>query len=246
MRGAPDPGLNAIREHKDRKKFAAALKPIYTAANAKAARAEFDTFRDGPWGKKYPHAVATWEAAWERFIPFLAFPPELRRVIYTTNSIENVLKRFRFRAYPTVEQKKSLGQLFGCTRVAYNDAIAAREAAFRNGEPFLSSAVLSHRLTVGSSRPWNGCIGSTPNGLTSRSMTSHQNSSSNSTTIQKMVWPEPAETTNQASRNTGGSVFGYLCGGFAGVDESLGVLDLAGSVLLFASAEVFFRLRVVC
>jgi len=64
----------------DRKKVAAALKPIYTAANAKAARAEFESFRDGPWGKKYPHAVATWEAAWERFIPFLAFPPELRRV----------------------------------------------------------------------------------------------------------------------------------------------------------------------
>ena len=47
------------------------------------------------WGKKYLHAVATWEAAWERFIPFLAFPPELRRVIYTTNSFESLNYQLR-------------------------------------------------------------------------------------------------------------------------------------------------------
>src|SRR5215213_1104474 len=81
--------------YKDRKPFAAALKPIYTAPDAKAAREEFNIFRDSNWGKKYPHAVATWEAAWERFIPFLAFPPELRRVIYTTNSIESLNYQLR-------------------------------------------------------------------------------------------------------------------------------------------------------
>jgi transposase-like protein len=81
--------------YKDRKSFAKALKPIYTAADAAAAQTEFDTFRDSIWGKKYPHAVATWEAAWERFIPFLAFPPELRRVIYTTNSIESLNYQLR-------------------------------------------------------------------------------------------------------------------------------------------------------
>jgi putative transposase len=81
--------------YKDRKKFAAALKPIYTAANAKAARDEFDTFRTSDWGQKYPHAVATWDAAWERFIPFLGFPPDLRRVIYTTNSIESLNYQLR-------------------------------------------------------------------------------------------------------------------------------------------------------
>ena len=79
----------------DRKKVAAALKPIYTAANAKAARAEFENFRDGPWGTKYPHAVSTWDNAWERFIPFLGFPPELRKVIYTTNSIESLNYQLR-------------------------------------------------------------------------------------------------------------------------------------------------------
>lgn len=79
----------------DRKALAKALKPIYTASDAKTARVEFDTFRDSVWGKKYPHAVATWEAAWERFIPFLGFPPELRRVIYTTNSIESLNYQLR-------------------------------------------------------------------------------------------------------------------------------------------------------
>src|SRR5690606_13622814 len=76
--------------YSDRKAMAAALKPMYTAVSDKAAREAFDTFRDSVWGKKYPHAVATWDTAWERFTPFLAFPPELRRVIYTTNSIESL------------------------------------------------------------------------------------------------------------------------------------------------------------
>lgn len=81
--------------YKDRKAVAKALKPIYTAADADAARVEFEAFKDSPLGKKYPHAIATWEAAWERFIPFLAFPPELRRVIYTTNSIESLNYQLR-------------------------------------------------------------------------------------------------------------------------------------------------------
>jgi transposase-like protein len=79
----------------DRKAVAAALKPVYTAVNAEAARRELDAFADSQWGKRYPHAVATWEAAWERFTPFLAFPPELRRVIYTTNSIESLNYQLR-------------------------------------------------------------------------------------------------------------------------------------------------------
>lgn len=79
----------------DRKAVAAALKPIYTATSADTARTAFEAFRDGQWGCKYPHAVTTWENAWERFTPFLAFPPELRRVIYTTNSIESLNYQLR-------------------------------------------------------------------------------------------------------------------------------------------------------
>ena len=46
-------------------------------------------------GVKYPQAVTTWERAWERFTPFLDFPPMLRRVIYTTNSIESLNYQLR-------------------------------------------------------------------------------------------------------------------------------------------------------
>lgn len=80
---------------KDRKALAAAIKPIYTAASADAAAAELDAFEAGPWGKKFPTVVASWRRAWTHVIPFFAFPPEVRRVIYTTNAIESVNARLR-------------------------------------------------------------------------------------------------------------------------------------------------------
>src|SRR5690606_30418304 len=49
----------------------------------------------GRMGEQYPMIVRTWEQAWEQFTPFLAFPPEIRRVIYTTNLIESMNARFR-------------------------------------------------------------------------------------------------------------------------------------------------------
>ena len=81
--------------YSDRKPVAAALKPIYQAVDAKAARTALETFKTSPLGTKYPNTVATFENAWERFIPFLAFPPELRRVIYTTNAIESLNYQMR-------------------------------------------------------------------------------------------------------------------------------------------------------
>jgi len=74
----------------DRKAVAAALRPIYTAPTVEAAETELVTFGDSVWGRKYPATYKTWESAWERFIPFLEFAPELRRIIYTTNSIESL------------------------------------------------------------------------------------------------------------------------------------------------------------
>jgi putative transposase len=79
----------------DRKKVAAALRPIYTAPTVEAAETELLAFAESPLGRRYPAAVATWENAWERFIPFLAFPPELRKIIYTTNSIESLNYQLR-------------------------------------------------------------------------------------------------------------------------------------------------------
>ena len=80
---------------KDRKALAAAIKPIYTAVSAEAAESELDAFEAGPWGQKFPTVVAAWRRVWDRVIPFFAFPPEVRRVIYTTNAIESVNARLR-------------------------------------------------------------------------------------------------------------------------------------------------------
>jgi transposase-like protein len=80
---------------KDRKLLAAAIRPIYTAANSEAALAELDAFEQGPWGSKFPTVVSSWRRAWSHVIPFFAFPPPIRRVIYTTNAIESVNARLR-------------------------------------------------------------------------------------------------------------------------------------------------------
>jgi putative transposase len=80
---------------KDRKALATALRPIYGAASAEAALAALDAFEAGVWGQKFPTVVAAWRRAWDRIIPFFAFPPAIRRVIYTTNAIESVNARLR-------------------------------------------------------------------------------------------------------------------------------------------------------
>ena len=80
---------------KDRKALAAAIRPIYTAPSAEAAEVELDAFEHGPWGQRFPTVVASWRRAWSNVIPFFAFPPEVRRVIYTTNAIESVNARLR-------------------------------------------------------------------------------------------------------------------------------------------------------
>ena len=81
--------------YEHRKKVAAALRPIYTAPTVEAAESELLAFAESDLGRRYPATVATWTNAWERFIPFLAFPPELRRIIYTTNSIESLNYQLR-------------------------------------------------------------------------------------------------------------------------------------------------------
>ncbi|WP_430522593.1 IS256 family transposase [Mycolicibacterium poriferae] len=74
----------------ERKKVAAALKVIYTAPTAEAAAEAFDDFANSALGQKHPTTVVAWRNAWDRFTPFLAFPPDVRKVIYTTNAIESL------------------------------------------------------------------------------------------------------------------------------------------------------------
>jgi putative transposase len=80
---------------KDRKLLAAALRPVYTAPSAEAALAELDAFERGPWGQKFPTVAAAWRRAWDRVIPFFAYAPAVRRLIYTTNAIESLHSQLR-------------------------------------------------------------------------------------------------------------------------------------------------------
>ncbi len=79
---------------REREQVARDLKPIYTAVDADAAQAALEAF-DDKWGSRFPVITQAWLNAWEYMIPFLAFPPELRRVVYTTNAIEALNRQLR-------------------------------------------------------------------------------------------------------------------------------------------------------
>lgn len=79
---------------KDRKAVARDLRPIYTAANAEAAEDALAAF-DAKWGDRFPMIVDSWRNRWEQITPFLSLPADLRRLVYTTNSIENLNRQIR-------------------------------------------------------------------------------------------------------------------------------------------------------
>lgn len=87
---------NALRfvSWADRKQVAAALKPIYTAENEEAAERELEKL-EAKYGNDYPSVARTFRKRWENFVPFLAYPPELRRILYTTNAIESLNSQLR-------------------------------------------------------------------------------------------------------------------------------------------------------
>jgi putative transposase len=79
---------------REREQVARDLKPIYTALDADAAQAALEAF-DDKWGDRFPVITQAWLNAWEYVTPFLAFPDEVRRVIYTTNAIEALNRQLR-------------------------------------------------------------------------------------------------------------------------------------------------------
>ncbi len=102
----------------DRKELCADLKTVYTAPTADAAEIAFLEFSE-KWSASYPAAVAVWERAWEQFTPFLAHPPELRKLMYTTNAIESLNARFRHAVnrrghFPT--EQAAMKVLYLCVR----------------------------------------------------------------------------------------------------------------------------------
>jgi putative transposase len=80
--------------YRDRKAVARDLKPVYRAVNAEAAWEALEGF-DNTWGERYPMIAHSWRVRWEHITPFLALPADLRRAVYTTNSIENLNRQIR-------------------------------------------------------------------------------------------------------------------------------------------------------
>jgi putative transposase len=79
---------------KDYKFITKDLKKIYAASTEAVAKAELEAFKT-TWQTKYPTIASIWERNWEHIVPFLAFPPEIRRIIYTTNTIEALNRQIR-------------------------------------------------------------------------------------------------------------------------------------------------------
>ena len=70
------------------------LRAIYTAPAEAAATEPFAEF-EAAWGRQYPAIIRLWRSSWQQFIPFPAFPPPIRKIVYTTNAIESLNARFR-------------------------------------------------------------------------------------------------------------------------------------------------------
>ena len=80
--------------YKDLKPFVKDLKEVYQAATEELALENLDRFED-KWGKKYPSSVASWRNNWTQLSTYFKYPPEIRKIIYTTNSIENLNRQLR-------------------------------------------------------------------------------------------------------------------------------------------------------
>jgi putative transposase len=124
--------------YRDRKQVAADLKRIYTSVDRDAAEQQLERFAD-KWDARYPMISASWIDNWERIVPFLAFPPDVRRIVYTTNTIEALNRQIRKHvktrgSFPTQDAARKLLYLTitnaqNTWRTAYNWSAAL--AAFR-------------------------------------------------------------------------------------------------------------------
>ena len=129
--------------HKDQKQVAADLRPIYQAPNVEAAELALEAF-DRSWGARYPMVVESWRARWENITPFLSLPADLRKVVYTTNSIENLNRQIRKAIktrghFPSEEAASKLIYLAICRaetkwRTVYNWSAARRALKIHFGE----------------------------------------------------------------------------------------------------------------
>lgn len=143
----------------DRKKFCAALKAVYTAANPDAAQLALLELADSSLGRKYPAAIAVWERAWDRFIPFLAFPPAVRKVIYTTNSIESMNYQLRkiIKNRGHFPNDQAVIKLLWLAIRDIEDK-RARARAKDRGKPASQRTAPGHLVEGGTVQGWNAAI----------------------------------------------------------------------------------------
>jgi transposase-like protein len=99
---------------KDRKEFCADLKEVYAAPTRQAAEQAFLGF-DLKWGNKYRHAITSWQNNWDNLTSYFDFPVETRKIIYTTNTIENLNRGIR---------------KYTKTKVQFTDDLAAQKAVY--------------------------------------------------------------------------------------------------------------------
>ena len=92
---APDPQQPGLRQLEGPQAAGGGAQADLHGGQRRGRAAALDAFERGPWGQKFPTVVASWRRAWTHVIPFFAFPPEVRRVIYTTNAIESVHAQLR-------------------------------------------------------------------------------------------------------------------------------------------------------
>ena len=92
---APGASQFGVRRYRERKTIAEALRQIYRAETVTAAEAALATFQASAEGRRYPQIGAIWERAWPYVVSAFAYPPAIRRILSTTNAIENVHRQLR-------------------------------------------------------------------------------------------------------------------------------------------------------
>ena len=125
---------------KERKKVAAELRTVYTAPTAEAAEQALGAFGER-WDDRFPLITKSWRAHWENLTPFFAYPPELRKVIYTTNAIESINAQLR----KVVKKKGAFPTVESVRKVLY---LAMTRASARWSRPVKDWAKALNHLTV--------------------------------------------------------------------------------------------------
>ena len=122
--------------HGDRKAVVAAMRPIYAAETEQAARSALEAFEER-WSAKYPSVAKLWRARWSEVVPFLAYPKEVRRILYTTNVIESL----NFQLRKVLKPKGAFPSDEAVTKILY---LALQHAKVRWKPPIYWKQAMAH------------------------------------------------------------------------------------------------------